>query len=224
MGIEFNTFPKKRTPLKRSFPTGTVLFTGAQGAGKTLSATHYLVKLKKKYPDMYIYSNITLNIADEILDIDEIGEKILDVRADGAPIAFFLDEIQTVLFKSGGKNNLSLETFRAICQQRKANKTIIGTLQEFLDLDIDYRRQLNSSVSCLHFGALQLELWRNPSDLKYSANDNDYIGKVNHFNIWKRHNDAYNVYDTFEIVSATLKIDRNVKLSYTSKIKGQPPI
>ena len=45
MRIEFDTFAKKRRKLKRSFPTGTVLFTGHQGAGKSLSTTHYLNRL-----------------------------------------------------------------------------------------------------------------------------------------------------------------------------------
>jgi hypothetical protein len=203
--IEWNTFFKPRRVLKRNFPTGTILFTGHQGAGKSLSASHYLYKLKQRYPNLYIYSNIKLAIADKILTSEQIADYILDVRDDGAPIAFFIDEIQTVLFQS--KKAVSFETFKAICQQRKTQKTIIGTMQEFLDLDITYRRQLQSQVQTFNWGAFQIELWRDPETLVYDAKKNDYIGKTKDVVLWKRHNEAYDLYDTFEIVGATMKID-----------------
>ena len=101
MSIEWNTFLKKRRKEKRGFPTGTIFFTGSQGAGKSLSATHYIKKLKDRYPNLYVYSNIKLKIADKILTSDQIADHILDVK-DDRPIAFFIDEIQTVLF-SGKK-------------------------------------------------------------------------------------------------------------------------
>jgi len=222
MRIELSTFFKKRVKLKRGFPTGTILFTGAQGAGKSLSASHFLVRLKKKYPNLYIYSNIQLSIADRILKPEEISEHILDVRPDGAPIAFFIDEIQTVLYKKG-KSAVSFETFRAICQQRKAYKTIIGTLQNYRDLDIEYRQQLRAEVQCLHYGALQLELWRDPSTLKFSVEKNGWTADVYDFNLWKRHTEAYDVYDTFEIVQATMDIDLNKKQAYNTNKGLAPP-
>lgn len=217
MSIEWNTFLKKRRKEKRGFPTGTIFFTGSQGAGKSLSATHYIKKLKDRYPNLYIYSNIKLKIADKILTSDQIADHILDVKED-RPIAFFIDEIQTVLFS--GKKAVSMETFKAICQQRKAEKTIIGTMQEFLDLDIKYRRQLRSQVECFRFWAIQFELWKDPESLRFDSRKNDYIGKTRHINIWKRHNEAYDIYDTYEIVGATMDIDPNKREQY-SKQKPQ---
>lgn len=209
MKIEWKTFIKSRIKLKRDFPTGSIFFTGKQGAGKSLSATHYLENLRRKYPNLYIYSNIKLTIADKIIKSEEVADYILDVRPDGAPIAFFLDEIQTVLFS--GKKSVSFETFKAICQQRKAQKTIIGTMQEFLDLDIKYRRQLNSQVECFHFGPVQFELWKDPQTLRFDQKVNDYVGRTRDIHIWKRHTDAYQIYDTFEIVDATMQMDLNLK-------------
>lgn len=227
--------------MRRGFPTGTVFFTGAQGAGKSLSATHYLQRLKNRYPDLYIYSNIKLKIADKIIKSSEVADYILDRKIAGSPcsvcdicvakknsqyfdtgelcaqqheipIAFFLDEIQTVLFS--GKKSVSFETFKAICQQRKALKTIVGTMQEFLDLDIKYRRQLYSFVECFHFGPVQFEIWKNPAKMKYDQNTMDYIAPAMDFVIWKRHNDAYNIYDTLEIVDASMDVDETKKQQY----------
>ena len=82
--IEFSTFIKKSERLQgvvsqreRSF------FTGSQGAGKTLSATHYLASLKVKFPNLYIYSNISLAIADKIITSDEVAKYILDRKLEG---------------------------------------------------------------------------------------------------------------------------------------------
>lgn len=209
--IEWDTFTKKRRKEKWTFPTGTVFFTGPQGAGKSLSATHYIKKLKDRYPNLYVFSNIKLTIADKVLTSDEIADHILDVM-DDRPIAFFIDEVQTVLFS--GKKAVSMETFKAICQQRKAQKTIIGTMQEFLDLDIRYRRQLQAQVEVFRFGAVQFELWKDPESLRFDRRKNDYVGRTKRINIWKRHNEAFDIYDTYEIVGATMNIDPATRQHY----------
>jgi hypothetical protein len=226
MGVEWSTFPKKRRKVKRGFPTGTVFFTGKQGAGKSLSASHYLAMLKRKYPNIYIYSNIQLAIADKVIKSEEVATHILDKKVDEhgneRPIAFFLDEIQTVLFS--GKKAVSFETFKAICQQRKALKTIIGTMQEFLDLDIKYRRQLQAQVECFHYGPVQVELWKDPETLRFDPDKNDYVGRTRRINIWKRHNEAYDIYDTYEIVNATMDIDQNKKHLHSKQtVTGSAP-
>jgi hypothetical protein len=226
MGVEWKTFTKPRRRVKRGFPTGTVFFTGKQGAGKSLSASHYLDMLKKKYPTLYIYSNIQLAIADKVIKSEEVADYILEKKMDDEgneiPIAFFLDEIQTVLFS--GKKSVSFETFKAICQQRKALKTIIGTMQEFLDLDIKYRRQLQAQVECFHYGPVQIELWKDPESLRFDQVKNDYVGRTKRINIWKRHNEAYDIYDTYEIVNATMDIDQNKKHLHSKQtVTGSVP-
>jgi SpoVK/Ycf46/Vps4 family AAA+-type ATPase len=209
MRIEWKTIPKKCRSDKKDFPTGTVIFTGRQGAGKTLSATHYLTKLKQSYPDLYIFSNISLKIANKVITSAEVQKYILWVHPKDAPIAFFLDEIQTVLYNS--KNATSLEVFKSICQQRKAKKTIIGTAQEFLDIDIKYRRQLNSLVECSNFKKLQFERWVDPETLRLDPQSNKYVGDTSMFNIWKRHDEAFDIYDTYEIVNSVMQIDNNLR-------------
>ena len=220
LAIEWKTFFKERRKLKRSFPTGTMLFTGAQGKGKTLSASHYIERLKVQYPDVYIYSNIDLSIADKIITPDEIPKYILDKR--DVPVIFFLDEIQTVLFaKDSGNKSVSFETLRAIAQQRKAQKTIIGTLQNYLDLDIKYRRQFVGYVECSFFGALQFELWKDGQSLKFDQKAGEYVGRVRDIRLWKRHNKAYDLYDTFQIVDATLNMDFNKEAQHMKQPRSQ---
>jgi hypothetical protein len=206
MKIFWGTFTKKATPIKNSFPTGMVLFVGHQGAGKTISAVHYLQYLQQKYPDIIIFSNIKLSLPNStVLKPEEISDYLLK-DFGRQPVAFLLDEIQTLLRakSSGSSRVLSEETLMSIQQQRKANKTILGTLQEFLDLDITYRRQLLAQVQCRHMGKYQYEFWKLPSSLKYDPEKNDYTGKNMDVWIWKRHDDVYNLYDTFELVKQSI--------------------
>ena len=246
--IDFTSFPKERRKLQRGFPTGTIFFTGGQGAGKSLSATRYIKKLKEKYPDAYIYSNIKLRLADQVISSDEVADHILDRKILGKacgecthcmdpfdsevcvdqkeiPIIFFLDEIQTVLFNN--KKSVSFETFKAICQQRKALKSIVGTMQEFLDLDIQYRRQLRSVVECTHWGYIQLEFWKDPQTMKYDQEKGDYTGRIEDIKVWKRHNTIYDLYDTLEIVNASMQIDQDKKRAHLKQqsniIQGSTP-
>lgn len=212
--VDFSSFLKKRTPIKESFPSGMVLFCGGQGKGKTLSATNYIAFLKKKYPDLIIFSNISFNLADKVLTTEEIADFILYTDPKNRPIAFLLDEIQTVLFNS--KKAVAAETFFAICQQRKAKKTIVGTLQQILDLDIRYRRQLRAYVEATMLGNIQIELWKDPESMRYDQEVLDYVAKTYDIVVWKRHDEAFNRYDTFEIVRAIESMDKNALMTYNN--------
>lgn len=216
MKIEWSTIPKECRNDDKDFPSGTVFFTGRQGAGKTLSAGHYIARLKERFPDLYIYSNIQYALADKVITSEEVAKYILDKRPDGAPIAFLLDEVQTVLFN--GKKAISLEVFKSVCQQRKAKKTIIGTAQSFLDIDINYRRdeQILSVVQCSHIGKFQIESWEttgtlNPQTNKYEGERIKGNALYGGLRIWKRHNDAFDMYDTYEIVSQVMQINNDLR-------------
>lgn len=205
MKIFAKTFFKKATPSGNTFPVGMVLFTGHQGAGKSISALHYLMYLQRKYPHARVISNIKLDVPNFEQKAPEDLEEALLHDYGREPVIYLLDEIQTLLRgQKGGKSYLSPDVLMSIQQQRKANKTILGTLQEFLDLDISYRRQLRSQVQCRHAGNLQIEYWLDPSTLKYDKDNNKYTGKVMDIWLWKRHDLVYDKYDTYEIVKQSI--------------------
>lgn len=179
-----------------------VLFVGHQGAGKTISAVHYAEYLLKKYPNALVFSNIKLDVPNfQQLQAHEIEEYLLK-DFGRQEVIYLLDEIQTLL--RAKKGALSADTLLSIQQQRKANKTILGTLQEFLDLDISYRRQLRAQVQCRHAGNVQIEFWRDPNTLQYDSDKNDYSGKVMDIWIWHRNDEIYQKYDTYEIVRQSI--------------------
>jgi len=213
---------KKATRSRNSFPVGMVLFVGHQGAGKTISAVHYAHYLTEKYPDALVFSNIKLDLPNFTQVNPAELEEMLLKDFGRTPVIYVLDEIQTLLRGKGkgGSRVLSEDTLMSIQQQRKANKTILGTLQEFLDLDISYRRQLRAQVQCRHSGTLQIEFWRDPSTLSYDAERNDYHGKVMDIWIWKRHDEMYKKYDTYELVKQSINTAPRVTPLQTSTNSG----
>ena len=58
MKVYWKTFPKKWVPPKKNqFPTGSRVYKGFQGSGKTLSMAKYALDISKAYPNCQIYSN-----------------------------------------------------------------------------------------------------------------------------------------------------------------------
>jgi len=219
MKIDWKSFAKRFTPEKSTFPVGTVLFTGAQGKGKSISAVHYLVELHRKYPTLKAYSNIELDYDwCEYLTVDQITERLIsrNLTEDGdlQPVAFFIDEIQNVLFSKTSK--VSFDVLRAIAQQRKTRKTIIGTLQEFLDLDVRYRRQLSFVVRCHRLGNIEIERWLDGQTLVFDREANKYSGQLYETKIWKFNDEIANSYDTFAVIGQSLDFD-------ASKMTGSSP-
>ena len=196
--IDYKSFTKKRDKLTNHFPVGMVLFTGKQGAGKSLSQSRYTKTLQDLW-NARVFSATDYKYAQDKIDESEIAVKILTLREE-RPTIFLLDEIQVLLDKDNIDPRTRSQVRKAIQQQRKRNTSIIGTCQELLDLDTIYRRQLAYVVKCSHIGAIQIEKWLDGTTLKFDNELNKYTGTVVDIKIWKRHNEVYDLYDTFEIV------------------------
>lgn len=205
--IDWKSFTKKRTPLRSGFPIGMVIFTGKQGGGKSLSQSRYMRQLQTKY-DAKIYSATDYKYADEIIQEEDIAAKILTQREE-RPTVFALDEIQILLDKDNADADRRRQVRKAIMQQRKRNTTIVGTAQVLHDLDTMYRRQLAFVVNCVKFGNLQIEFWTDGSSIKFDDESMKYKGNVTDIKIWKRHNEMFDLYDTFQIVGNTTKATKS---------------
>lgn len=219
LSIDWASFKKPRDKIPGGFPHGMVLFTGEQGGGKSLSQSRYVRQLQLDY-GAKVYSATDYKYADVIIEESEIAKRILTKREE-TPTVFMLDEIQVLL----GRGNLNAEEkgeiLKAIAQQRKRNTSIVGTLQVFLDLDIIYRRQLKHVVNCRHyFGKrVQVETWLVGESLSFNDETNKYEGTVAETKIWKRNNEVFELYDTFEIVG-----DSKVSEPIKNAGKGKPQL
>lgn len=196
--IDFKSFTKKRRKLVNGFPVGMVLFTGSQGSGKSLSQSRYIYQLQNKY-NAKVYSATDYAHSDHEIPEDKIASTILTKR-DERPSIFALDEIQVLLDHDNISGDERAEIRKAIQQQRKRNASIVGTVQVLLDLQTIYRRQIAYVVKCSHFGPIQFETWIDGATLKFDDTELKYKGDVVDIKIWKRHNEMYDLYNTYQIV------------------------
>ena len=61
MKVDFSSFTKHWTrPEPNQFPTGSRVYKGYQGSGKTLSMVKYAQEIVKQFPDCAVFSNIKL--------------------------------------------------------------------------------------------------------------------------------------------------------------------
>lgn len=198
ISIDFKSFTKKRRKLKGGFPVGMVLFTGKQGAGKSLCQSRYVYQLQQRW-NAKVYSATDYKLADVKIDETKITESILTQR-ESRPTVFLLDEIQVLLDPATVAGSDKAQVTKAIQQQRKRNTSIVGTLQVYLDILPIYRRQIAYVVRCSKVGPIQFERWMDGETLSFDAEQNKYVGTTDHIRIWKRHNEMFDLYDTFEVV------------------------
>jgi len=155
------------------WPSGTQVYCGQQGSGKTSAAVyHATIKLKEIYPKAILVSNLVLTeyepIALEGTDedikatIDSLDhqqqyiffqsalelQKALTMVGNGFKgVIYLIDEIHTY-FNSLDSTGMPPWVFTEIAQQRKQRKVIIGTSQLFLRMAKPFREQCSSLIIC----------------------------------------------------------------------------
>lgn len=163
------------------WPTGTQVYVGRQGSGKTISAVKHILDLKKRYPKAIIVSNVSLTrlraqrfsteaelrlICEEISpeeefisfsSMDELALVLTKVNNGFRGVVYLIDEIHTY-FNALESKNIPMFVFTEISQQRKQRKLIIGTSQLFLRMAKPLREQCDNLIMCRTFlGALTIQ-------------------------------------------------------------------
>lgn len=137
---------------------GLTVFTGPQGAGKTLSAVLHYNEIVKQFPKCVKMSNIKLKGIDYIpyKSIDDLPGlfKVYDNQELG--ILVFMDEIH-ILLDALESNKVTPEVLAMISQQRKRRIHFVGTTQVFARMPKPMRQNFKQVVSCRQFmGFLQI--------------------------------------------------------------------
>lgn len=140
-------------------PCGTLIFTGAQGYGKTLSAVHYVTELAWLYPRSILVTNVDIrsDMFPEGYDIREYHglDDLKNVENGYAGVIFFIDEIHLELNSLESKN-IDVDIMTEISQQRKQRKHIVGTSQVYGRMAKPLREQIKDIVVCkCFFGCIQ---------------------------------------------------------------------
>lgn len=197
MRIDWQSFLKKRTPEKgKQFPTGSAVFFGYQGQGKTLSLTDYAFRLKKEFPECKVFSNYYLYGIDyTYVYSDQDVKDALSFTNGSKGVLILLDEAHLYF---GKKTGIGLETLTAISQQRKDRRRICFTSQIWEELDISLRKQVKDIYHCHKILNL---IWINVTDgetLSYDKLKGEYVAKHKRFEVFKLNDEYYKRYDTYQ--------------------------
>lgn len=197
MRIYWKTFFKKRTPdNKNAFPTGSIVFYGYQGNGKTLSMVDYAFRIKRSYPKCEIFSNIKMDGIDyHYLFSDEDVKDALSFSNGSDGVLVLLDEAHLYF---GKKTGIGLETLTAISQQRKDRRRIVFSSQIWEELDISLRKQVKDIVKCKKIGNIVLLNYMRGETLSYDKLKSEYVAQHDHYEIFKLNDEFYQRYNTYQ--------------------------
>lgn len=130
-------------------PEGLLVFCGAQGSGKTLSAVQYVRKLCKEYPAAILCTNVQisgLNPDTRVVEYDGL-DCLKNLENGYAGVIYLIDEIH-LEFNSLESKNIDIEVMVEVSQQRKQRKHIVGTTQVYGRLAKPFREQIKNAVLC----------------------------------------------------------------------------
>lgn len=194
--------------------SGLFCYCGKQGKGKTYSSIKFCID-RKLATDCVIYTNVTsfkmFSDTIYITDINELIDRVISycdsLPSDTQPnIIIFFDEIFTILEK-GTKINKKILSF--ISQLRKRKIVFVTTAQEWLEINVTFRRYVRFQIDCNMISfpitntAFLINAINDGEQLKWSSEDNEYIAPRIQTNISKGNISIINAYDTFETISTS---------------------
>lgn len=180
-------------------PCGTLIFTGAQGEGKTLSAVQYIIKIAHEYPQSILVTNTWIDpkLFPEGYRIYEYTglDDLKNYENGYAGVVFFIDEIHLELNSLESKN-VDVDIMVEISQQRKQRKHIVGTTQVYGRMAKPLREQIKDVVLChCFFGFFQFNKY---IDAFQSQEQNGKLkAYVKRRSFWFHTAKLYASYDTY---------------------------
>lgn len=216
------------------WPTGTQVYCGRQGSGKTISAVKHLVDLKERYPKAIVVSNLSLTgyapitFTDEeslvsalaeldtktqyiqFRSMDELGIALVAVNNGRLGVIYLIDEIHTY-FNALDSKNIPMFVFTEISQQRKQRKLIIGTSQLFLRMAKPLREQCDNLIMCrtlMNYVTIQQAYDGMTLEQDY---DGSLVGKVRKVGWFFQNRKYRGAYDTYQKVISGAEQYENIQ-------------
>ena len=130
---------------------GFSIFTGRQGAGKTVSMVRYLDLMRKKYPNVKIITNFNYAYADKRM---KDWRDFMEIRNGEDGVIFAIDEIHSE-YSAASWKDFPEALLSEISMQRKQRVKIVATSQVFCRVAKPIREQAFSVMVCrTYFGRL----------------------------------------------------------------------
>lgn len=191
----------RQMQMKDGFPYGGLwVFSGAQGAGKTLLLMHMVREIHMQYPKALIVTNISVF---GIPCLPYKGLADFDRYANGADgVIFIIDEIQA-LFNSLESAKMPLASVTVWCQNRKNRRLILGTTQRYTRMAKPIREQVTWHYECRRPLLLCLYRYRVLDGAKYDDAGKyvlDEDEKMPTYRIYVPHVSSMLMYNTLEVV------------------------
>lgn len=203
MRIQWATLLKKCDKDKDTFPFGIRFYNAPMGGGKTLSMVNDTFELLKKYDDVHIYSNVFIRRSGlNIQYFNSVNELIacLECATKHTHSIVIVDEGLSYFAENGG---IDLALMSSITQLRKNRIFIMISSQKFKRVNNRIRDFSLESVQCRCFGNLQWNLVRDDTNLVFDKEQMDFVGTKKYSYIFKRNNELFNSYDTFQKINIT---------------------
>lgn len=216
MKIYVKTFFKPYTRESDDFPFGIYLYDGVQGSGKTLSMVFDTLELKKIYPDLHIISNCGIRGVDNISYYTTVEELITSINSNTARhTVVLIDEGLTYFAENSG---IDPALMSQITQNRKNRRLILISTQKFKRLNNRIRDFSLQTIKCRSFLNFQVNTVRDDQTVYWDKEEMDFIGEKKFTYIFKRNNELFKRYDTYQNIKLTK--GQNISNLYQEK---QPP-
>lgn len=195
--IDWKSFKKKyERPKKGQFPTGTRVYKGFQGSGKTLTMIHDIFECRKIFPKCQIWSNVRLKNLEYYYITDTKGlKKAIESQNGEDGVLIAIDEAHLFFNK---KDGISLDVLTCISQQRKDRRKIFFTSQIWEELDVSLRKQVKEVVSCKKISKFQINNIIDGESITFDKKLGTWTGQTKEWQIFKHNKELYQAYDTFQ--------------------------
>ena len=201
--IKWKTFLQKGFRKEKNV-FGVYCYCGKQGSSKTGNVITYLYENR----DKVIFANLK-SIDEENIPYTYIGDiyDLLELRKEHDCIIFY-DEIFTVISRESKlPENVKRAVLDFLSQMRKRRIVFITTCQEWRLLPLYFRLYVRYQVNCSminipFFGAVSIKNVIDGDHIKWSEEEQDFVGELVHNIIQHCVKKIYDMYDTYEQISS----------------------
>lgn len=218
--IKFNSFLKKGIRLQKG-AFGVYCYCGKQGSSKTMSVVKFLHEHSQN--NEKIYCNL-LSIDKEHIPYTYINglDELLELRKEHDCIIFF-DEIFTEINKH---QKIGKDVMDFLSQMRKRRIILLTTCQEWRLLPLDFRLYVRYQVNCSmksfpFINAISIKKIIDGDKIKWSDEEQDFVGELVETTIWHCEKFICNMYDTYEQIGKFSNYSTISNFSDTSALESK---
>lgn len=175
---------------------GCIIFTGRQGAGKTIALVQYMRKMQREYPASKVITNLAYTREDDVLND---WKPLITYKNGIYGVIAAIDEMQN-WFSSNQSKDFPPEMLQVITQNRKNRRIILGTAQVFTRLSKPLREQATEVRECSTIAGCLTIVHRKEPILGCEGEVVEY--KHRGFYFFVHDKDLRDSYDTYKVIDS----------------------